>query len=115
MWWIFIAVFGFFIIFKLFFLNNISIEDASEKLKAGAVLVDVRTPGEFASGAHNGALNISVDELGRIAEKVKDKNKPILLYCQSGARAAAACSRLRSMGYSDVSNVGGFARAAKLF
>lgn len=115
MWWTLIVCFVLFMLFKLLFLHNISINDAAEKLKNGAVLIDVRTPGEFSSGAHSGAVNISVDELSKISGAVKDKNKPILLYCHSGARAAAACAKLRGMGYSDVSNVGGFHRAAKLF
>ena len=115
MWTAIIVCFVLFIFFKLFAMHNISVTDAAEKLKNGAVLIDVRTPGEFASGAHKGAVNIPVDELNRITEVVKDKNKPVLLYCQSGARAAAACAKLRSMGYSDVSNVGGYFRTAKIF
>jgi rhodanese-related sulfurtransferase len=115
MWWVIIGFIVFMMLFKMFMLSNISIENAADKLKNGAVLVDVRTPGEFSSGAHPEAVNVPVDNIGGISKYVKSKETPVLLYCQSGARAASACSRLRGMGYSDVSNVGGFSRAGKLF
>ena len=53
---------------KYFLTHNISIKDARDKLKAGADLIDVRTPEEFNAGHHSGALNIPVDEI----EKIKD-------------------------------------------
>ncbi len=77
-----------------------------EKLKAGAKIVDVRTPDEFRDGAYPGAVNIPVHELGtRLAEV--PKNVPVILYCASGARSAAAAQLLRRSGYADVINAGG--------
>jgi len=113
--WVMVGFFVLFFLFKTFMLSNISVADAKEKLNGGAVLVDVRTPGEFSSSAHPKAVNVPVGSILDLSKHVKDKDKPVLLYCQSGARAASACSRLRGMGYSDVSNVGGFSRAGKLF
>ena len=114
MWWIVIAVFGAMIVYTIFFSNNIKLEDAREKLKGGALLVDVRTEGEFATGAHPGAVNVPTHRLGEIAKFAKDKKTPILLYCHSGARAAGACARLRALGYEDVHNVGSFSRCRKI-
>jgi rhodanese-related sulfurtransferase len=77
-----------------------------EKIAQGAVVLDVRTKGEFASGAYPKAKNIPIDALaGRIAELPKDK--PIVVYCASGARAAQAVRILTQAGFTDVVNAGG--------
>ncbi|HNY17486.1 MAG TPA: rhodanese-like domain-containing protein [Treponemataceae bacterium] len=79
-----------------------------DKIARGAVVVDVRTKGEFASGAYPKARNIPLDALpGRLAELPKDK--PIVVYCASGARAAQAARILSQAGFSDVVNAGGLA------
>jgi rhodanese-related sulfurtransferase len=70
------------------------------------LLVDVRTPEEFASGHIAGAINIPVEELGsRLAEIGSDK--PVVLYCRSGNRSTTAASILESAGYEGVYNLGG--------
>jgi phage shock protein E len=77
-----------------------------QKLAAGAVVVDVRSPGEFASGAHAHAVNIPLGELGsRLAEI--PRQRPVVLYCASGARSGAAARVLRGAGFPDVVNAGG--------
>jgi phage shock protein E len=77
-----------------------------EKIKAGAKVVDVRSPGEFQGGAYPGAVNIPVQELeARISELPQDR--PIVVYCASGARSAAAERMLRARGFGDVVNGGG--------
>ncbi len=77
-----------------------------QKIEAGAVIVDVRTPEEFRDGAYPGALNIPVSNLaGRLSEIPKDK--PVVLYCASGARSASAARTLKQAGYADVINAGG--------
>lgn len=79
-----------------------------EKLAQGAVVVDVRTKGEFASGAYPKARNIPLDSLpARLGELPRDK--PIVLYCASGARASKAASVLAGAGFTDVVNAGGIA------
>jgi phage shock protein E len=74
----------------------------------GAVLLDVRSPEEYAGGHLQGAVNIPHD---RIAEKisavVQDKSTPVILYCRSGRRADTALKTMRAMGYEQVQNFGG--------
>ena len=78
--------------------------NARKLVAAGAVLVDVRSPGEFASGHIEGALNIPVNEIGaRLSELPKDK--PIVVYCAAGARSGVAAGTLAEAGY-DVRNLG---------
>ena len=79
-----------------------------EKIAQGAIVVDVRTKGEFAAGAYPKAKNIPLDALaGRLAEL--PKNKPIIVYCASGARASQAARILTHAGFTDVVNAGGIA------
>ncbi len=77
-----------------------------EKIAQGAVVVDVRTKGEFASGAYPKAKNIPLDALAdRLGELPKDK--PIVVYCASGGRASEAARILSGAGFADVVNAGG--------
>ncbi|HSN13448.1 MAG TPA: rhodanese-like domain-containing protein [Anaeromyxobacteraceae bacterium] len=77
-----------------------------QRLAAGATVVDVRTPGEFARGAYRGAVNIPLQTLGgRVGEIPKDR--PVVLYCASGNRSAHAARILAQAGYPDVVNAGG--------
>lgn len=79
--------------------------EAKALVKAGAVLVDVRTPEEFAAKHLDGAVNIPIDDLeARKAELPKDKD--IVLYCRSGARSARGKSLLTGAGYTKVHNLG---------
>ena len=71
------------------------------------LVVDVRTPEEFQSGAYPGAVNIPLDELQvRIAE-LGSKSREITLYCASGARSAYGQRGLQQMGFTNVKNGGG--------
>ena len=76
--------------------------------KAGAMLIDVRTPAEVAEGMAPGAINIPLQEIQqRLAEFPKDKD--LLIYCRSGKRSMAASNFLIENGYEKVFNVvGGF-------
>jgi rhodanese-related sulfurtransferase len=77
-----------------------------EKIKNGAKILDVRTPDEFREGAYPNAVNIPVNELAsRLAEVPKDK--PVVLYCASGARSSLGARLLKQAGYADVLNAGG--------
>ena len=87
---------------------------AHELVAAGGVLVDVRTPEEYAARHLDGAVNIPVDELGtRLGEVDKltggDKDKPIVVYCQAGGRAGRAKTVLVGAGHPRVTNLGGMA------
>jgi phage shock protein E len=80
---------------------------AHELVDQGAALLDVRTPGEFASGHPGPAVNIPVNEVGgRLAEL--DRSRPVVVYCQSGRRSAAAAGVLTAAGYT-VYDMGGVA------
>jgi phage shock protein E len=77
-----------------------------QKIDAGATVIDVRTPEEFRDGAYPGALNIPVSSLGaRLGEIPKER--PVVLYCASGARSASAARAMRMAGFVDVVNAGG--------
>lgn len=85
---------------------RISGKDAREKVAAGALLLDVRTPGEFASGHIKGALNIPVHELGTRVGELGATSRPVVVYCASGMRSARATSLLRKKGWGEVYNLG---------
>jgi len=74
-------------------------------------LIDVRTPAEFAEGHLAGALNVPLQDLARQLGKIK-RNQPVMLYCRSGNRSGMALQQLRSAGYADLYNLGGFGELA---
>ncbi|HEY3451943.1 MAG TPA: rhodanese-like domain-containing protein [Myxococcales bacterium] len=78
--------------------------------EGGARLLDVRTPGEFASGHLDGALNIPVQDLSASLKKVGPKEKPVVVYCASGARSAMAARLLKANGWQTVRNLGSMSR-----
>jgi rhodanese-related sulfurtransferase len=80
----------------------------AELVKEGAIILDVRSKGEFAGGHIKGAVNISVDTLKSNLDKLKNKNNPIITCCASGMRSASAKSILLSNGYTKVYNGGGW-------
>ena len=80
----------------------------AELVKNGATILDVRTKGEFAGGHIKGSINIPVDTLRNNLSKLKDKNKPIITCCASGMRSASAKSILKSNGFTQVYNGGGW-------
>ena len=73
-----------------------------------AVILDVRSADEYASGHLQGARNIPHDRVAEeIVAVVPDKAAPVILYCRSGRRAATALNSMRELGYENVSNFGG--------
>ena len=76
-----------------------------ELKKQGALLVDVRSAAEFASGNAPGTVNIPLQEIGsRLAEI--PKTAPVVLCCASGTRSGMASLVLKKNGYTQVYNVG---------
>ena len=72
------------------------------------LVIDVRTPGEFRSGAFPEAINIPLDDLmaGNV-ELGNNMEREIIVYCASGARSAYAQQVLKSRGFANVINGGG--------
>lgn len=84
--------------------------DELDALKAaGALVVDVRTPGEFETGHVPGSLNIPLDQLPARVSEI-DPAQPVLLCCASGGRSAQACRFLASQGYTRTLNAGPWTR-----
>ena len=78
----------------------------SELMKNGAVILDVRTKGEYQSGHIKGALNIPLDSLKSNLPKLK-KELPIITCCASGMRSSSAKGILKSNGF-EAYNGGGW-------
>ena len=85
----------------------ISAEKCRELLKAGAILVDVRTNREYAEEHLNGAVNIPYTEIHASAPDIlSDKNRPVIVYCATGKRSAQAKYSLDCLGYESVYDLG---------
>jgi len=83
-----------------------------EYLKDGAVVIDVRTVEEFASGHVNDSKNIVLNVIpGKVAE-IKKLNKKVIAVCRSGARSGQATTFLQQQGV-DVINGGPWQNVAK--
>ncbi len=84
-------------------------DEARERIEAGAVVVDVRTPEEFETGHVAGALNLDLqgveflDELDDL-----DRDDSFVVYCRTGSRATTATDHMADLGFDDVVNAGGF-------
>lgn len=77
--------------------------------KKAAVVIDVRTPQEYAQGHVPGAYNIPLQEIEKSTElnAIKEADVPVLLYCRSGRRSGIAGEYLYKQGFKKVMNFGG--------
>ena len=80
----------------------------SQLLKEGGIIVDVRSKAEFAGGHIKGSKNIPLQTLGSNLNLLKNKNKPVITCCASGMRSASAKNLLKSKGFTEVYNGGGW-------
>ncbi len=95
--------------------GQISAARARGYLRDGALVIDVRTRAEFNSGHLTEAINIPLDEIDiAMPRQVKDKNNVLLLHCQSGMRSGIAQRKLKTLGYSNVFNLGSYGRATAI-
>lgn len=78
-----------------------------ELLDKGAIIVDVRTKGEYQSGHINGSVNIPLQNFESNLSKIK-KDKTVITCCASGMRSASAKSILKAKGFKEVHNGGGW-------
>jgi phage shock protein E len=100
------------VIFLIKKTGQISAKEALKQLKTGALVIDVRSAGEFNSGHLTKAINIPLDEIETaLPKRVPDKRLVLLLHCQSGMRSGAAMQKLKSLGYANAFNLGSFGRA----
>lgn len=77
-----------------------------------ALVVDVREPAEYASGHVLGAKNVPLARLDAAgADLAKRKDKPVIVYCESGERAAKAAAALKKHGFTRVLNLSGGMKA----
>lgn len=87
-------------------LSDINIEQMETLIKQGAIVIDVRSPQEFAEGHIPGAICIPEYNIQReIRNKVPNINSLIIVYCDSGVRSKNAQKRLQKMGYKQVYNL----------
>jgi phage shock protein E len=96
------------------FLKNALTPKPPAALPENALLIDVRSPVEFAGGSIHGAINIPVNQIELIrAHKPKiEFNRPIVVFCASGMRSGLAKRQLQSLGYEQVLNGGGISTLA---
>jgi phage shock protein E len=101
-----VAAVAAYLLFRRFFGGKAAMSIVKQKIEAGASIVDVRSPDEFRDGGYPGAVNIPLQSLAsRLGELPKDR--PVVLYCASGARSGMAARQLKQAGYADVTNAGG--------
>jgi len=84
--------------------NHVDGPAAHKLVQSGAILVDVRSPEEFAAKHIDGAVNVPVDEVTK--HDFGGKDKPLVLYCAHGNRSARAAGELRSSGFTQVYELG---------
>ena len=72
------------------------------------VIIDVRTPAEFAAGHVAGAVNIDVEGADFAAQTASlDPEGTYLVYCRSGRRSAIAAEQMAAAGFTDIVDAGG--------
>lgn len=78
-------------------------------------VIDVRTPAEYAEGHLEGAVNINIED-PTFADQVSTlaKDGTYVVYCRSGNRSAQAIDAMTSMGFTDLTNAGGYLDASNL-
>lgn len=86
---------------------------APVEMPANAVVIDVRTPGEYAAGHLEGAVNIDVQAVDFDSQiSSLPKSGDYVVYCHSGNRSAPAAARMGELGYANVTDAGGMEAAA---
>lgn len=89
--------------------DKVNINDELKEVRStdGAVIIDVRSTEEYAQGHIPGAISVPADNIEAISSKVSDKSTPVFTYCLRGSRSIKAVKALKTMGYSNVINMGG--------
>ena len=90
--------------------QQISQEEAARILEQeeNILILDVRTPEEFAAGHIKGAVNLPNEDIGpQNLSLLPDRNQKILVYCRSGNRSKQASQKLAELGYTGILEFGG--------
>lgn len=89
--------------------NLTQAEWSSSITKENTVILDVRTPNEWAEGIIENAILINILEPQSFMEEIEklDKNKNYYIYCRSGARSGQACQVMNSIGFGETNNLSG--------
>ncbi|MBU6468258.1 MAG: rhodanese-like domain-containing protein [Betaproteobacteria bacterium] len=94
--------------------SNLFSAGETPEFPANALIIDVRSQAEFASGHVDGAVNLPLDEFNAGIQKlVPQKDTPVILCCLSGGRSGHACSIMKQQGYKAVFNGGGAVQLAQ--
>jgi len=74
-----------------------------------AIIIDVRTPGEWQEGAIPNSMFMNIMEQQSFVNKIEalDKSKDYFVYCRSGARSGQACNYMSQLGFANVYNLDG--------
>ena len=83
-------------------------------IRKGAIIIDVRTGGEYDRGHVPDAFNIPVDRIGASAERLKAAKKPVIICCNSGDRSQQAVEELKRRGLKEVYNGGNWEEVLKI-
>lgn len=83
-------------------------------ISRGAIIVDVRSKGEYDSGAIPGSKNIPLQTIASKIDTIKKWNKPVIACCASGMRSANATSMLKAKGIEAINGGGWFSLSKKL-
>lgn len=88
--------------FSFFGFGNTDGEKIKEYLHNKAVIIDVRTPEEFADGHAKGSVNIPLNAVANHINKIKKYKKPVITCCRSGARSGTAANILNNNGIDSI-------------
>jgi rhodanese-related sulfurtransferase len=86
----------------------VSPQELIQLMNQGAIVLDIRPATEYAAGHINGARAMPSDQLSRAGDTLKrHKEKPVVVYCDAGARASAAVRQLAGQGFTKVFSLKG--------
>jgi len=94
--------------------NEVSVDEAVERMKSGANLIDVREDNEFEAGHAEGSRHMARGIIERdIVQTFPEKDTELILYCGGGYRSALSADMLQKMGYTNVHSMAGGWKAWK--
>ncbi|MCI6247427.1 rhodanese-like domain-containing protein [bacterium] len=86
---------------------RISAAEVRRLAARGALVLDVRTPQEYGDGHLPGAVNLPLSAITQARQVIGSTDRPVIVYCRSGARSARAAAVLTAGGWRQVDDLGG--------